>query len=117
MPCGIGTEFLLQPPSTVERLNQCPPGLTCRAEGEYFSQAWLQAMGDAGPLADSVILCPPDNDEGRGFLRLPGASYRSGSGDSDQRDKQAKQVQENALAWSREHGFPVSLGTCDEIIR
>jgi membrane carboxypeptidase/penicillin-binding protein PbpC len=104
-------------PPMVERRDQCPPGLTCRAEGEYFSQAWLQAMGDAGPLADSVIFCPPGHDRNQGFLKLPGSPDRIRGGDRSQMDKQARQVQENALAWSRTHGIPVSLGTCDDLVR
>ncbi len=41
-------------PDGVVKLDLCPPKMTCRAGGEYFSQAWLDAAGDLGPLADSV---------------------------------------------------------------
>lgn len=33
------------PPASVEKLAQCPPGLTCPTGGEYFSRAWLRAAG------------------------------------------------------------------------
>ncbi len=46
------------PPQGVERRADCPPGLQCRGGGEYFSQKWLEAAGDAGPLADSVAKVP-----------------------------------------------------------
>ena len=41
-------------PDGVVKLDACPPKMTCREGGEYFSQAWLDAAGDLGPLADSV---------------------------------------------------------------
>ena len=50
---GEAWEFL--PPPTVERRSECPPRLTCRADGEYFSRSWIEMMGDAGPLADSIV--------------------------------------------------------------
>ena len=46
------------PPPDVEQRPDCPPGVTCRAGGEFFSRAWLEAAGEAGPLADSVELAP-----------------------------------------------------------
>jgi penicillin-binding protein 1C len=36
----------------------CPPGVTCRQGGEFFSLSWLEAAGPPGPLADSVRLAP-----------------------------------------------------------
>ncbi len=44
------------PPAMVVQQPLCPPGVTCRQAGEYFSQAWMDQMGAAGPLADSVAL-------------------------------------------------------------
>ncbi len=46
--------WAFEPPAEVERRKECPPSVVCGAEGEYFSTAWLDAAGDAGPLADSV---------------------------------------------------------------
>ena len=46
------------PPTDVERRNECPPGLSCREGGEFFSKAWLADAGKDGPLADSVALVP-----------------------------------------------------------
>lgn len=45
-------------PSDVESRDACPPRMTCRQGGEYFSRAWLDAAGEAGPLADSVAQVP-----------------------------------------------------------
>lgn len=42
------------PPGVVQRPD-CPPGLQCRAGGEYFSHEWLTKTGTLGPLADSVV--------------------------------------------------------------
>ncbi|MEZ4859988.1 MAG: transglycosylase domain-containing protein [Caldilineaceae bacterium] len=41
-------------PATVERLPVCPPSVQCRSEGEYFTEAWLDATGRDDVLADSV---------------------------------------------------------------
>lgn len=49
-------EFI--PTSDVERVDACPPGVTCRTGGEFFTRAWLEAAGETGPLADSVVLAP-----------------------------------------------------------
>ncbi len=43
------------PPPDVEQRPECPARLACRAGGEYFSRAWLDAAGAAGPLADSFV--------------------------------------------------------------
>ncbi len=42
------------PPANVSQRQECPPGISCRSGGEFFSNAWLQATGGLGPLADSV---------------------------------------------------------------
>ena len=79
------------PPLDVELRDACPPQMKCREGGEYFSKAWLEATGEAGPLADSVVQAPsapvyaarPDSGRWtaycqtepaavRGLLRLPG---------------------------------------------
>ena len=41
------------PPGVAQR-SECPPGIVCRTGGDYFTDAWVQAAGDAGVLADSV---------------------------------------------------------------
>jgi penicillin-binding protein 1C len=46
--------WVFTPPAGVEQRPDCPPGVSCRADGEYFSTAWLQTTGAAGPLVDSV---------------------------------------------------------------
>jgi penicillin-binding protein 1C len=46
------------PPDNVERLESCPPMLTCRSGGEFFRSTWLDLMGEGGPLADSVAQLP-----------------------------------------------------------
>jgi len=42
------------PPTTVVQLPDCPPGLQCRQGGEYFTQQWVQRLGAAGVLGESV---------------------------------------------------------------
>lgn len=74
-------------PSDVELRDACPPKVTCRKGGEYFSTEWLNAAGDAGPLADSVALvqsapvyaggqwaayCRTEPGAVRALLKLPG---------------------------------------------
>jgi len=78
-------------PPDVELRDACPPQMKCRKGGEYFSKVWLEAAGEAGPLADSVAQVPsapvyawrPDSGRWtaycetepaavRGLLRLPG---------------------------------------------
>ena len=45
-------------PPDVQMRDACPPLVTCRKGGEYFSSEWLNAAGEAGPLVDSVALVP-----------------------------------------------------------
>lgn len=52
------TAWVFTPPATVVQEAVCPPNVSCRADGEYFSTAWLARMGTAGPLADSVTNVP-----------------------------------------------------------
>jgi hypothetical protein len=80
------------PPANVVQWPDCPPGVSCRRGGEYFSTAWLQATGEWGPLADSVEwvktapvyaqqgengqrvgFCTLDEAAERAVLRMPGA--------------------------------------------
>jgi len=50
--------WAFDPPDDVAQLPDCPPRLRCREGGEYFSQAWLDKGGDAGPLFDSYSTEP-----------------------------------------------------------
>ncbi|MBV7336811.1 transglycosylase domain-containing protein [Chloroflexi bacterium TSY] len=43
------------PPPDVEKHAECRGSLPCRKEGEYFTLDWLNALGDAGPLGDTVL--------------------------------------------------------------
>lgn len=73
------------PPPTVVQRPDCPPGVTCRDGGEYFSQAWVQATGSAGVLADSVEVAKTapvyvqQGDRGRlvGFCGVETAAERN----------------------------------------
>ncbi len=79
------------PPADVQQLVECPPGVSCRENGEYFSDAWLELAGENGPIADSIAPMPTapvyvDSGEGgvwtaycetepaleRALLKLPG---------------------------------------------
>jgi penicillin-binding protein 1C len=85
------TTWQFSPPLDVELRDACPPQMRCRQGGEYFSKAWLDAAGEAGPLADTVAQVPsapvyalrPDSGRWtaycqtepaavRGLLKLPG---------------------------------------------
>lgn len=74
-------------PPDVQLRDACPPNVTCRKGGEYFSSEWLNAAGDAGPLADTVepvpsapvygngrwtAYCTTEPAAVRALLKLPG---------------------------------------------
>ncbi len=67
----------------VELGEECPPGLTCRREGgELFAKAWLDAAGEAGPLADSVVRmasAPVYADRGEGGRLIGYCGYEQGA--------------------------------------
>lgn len=67
----------------VELREECPPGLTCRREsGELFSKAWLEAAGEAGPLADTVVRvasAPVYADRGEGGRLVGYCGYEQGA--------------------------------------
>ena len=43
------------PDGIIKRQVSCPKNIGCRAEGEYFSAAWTQKMGEAHLLEDSMV--------------------------------------------------------------
>lgn len=43
------------PPSVTKHFVECPKNVGCRVDGEVFSQAWRQKMGEAHLLEDSVV--------------------------------------------------------------
>lgn len=119
----------LAAPFDMERRPDCPPGLSCREGGEYFSRDWLDATGVAGPLADSVAAVPTAPvyvDQGQGpqwtaycqvepaavrtLLRLPGPLGLAAA-PADQ--PAMTQAQLPAIAWSLRHPTAVNLGPCD----
>lgn len=123
-------QWAFTPPPTVERRPDCPPGLVCRQGGEYFSRAWLEAVGEKGPLADSVEQVPSapvyvDRGEGphwtaycrtepaatRTLLRLPAGLGLARTDDEEARHRERL----HAIAWVLEHPTPVNLGPCDEL--
>jgi hypothetical protein len=74
------------PPDDVEQRPDCPPGVSCRTGGEYFTAAWLRLSGEPGPLADSMertSSAPVYMQQGDGatqhvgFCQLDGAAERS----------------------------------------
>ena len=48
-------EWAFLPPPDVTLIDACPPNVTCRAGGEFFSAAWLERVAPDNPLADSVV--------------------------------------------------------------
>lgn len=73
------------PPAGVLQGDLCPPGVVCRAGGEWFRTAWLEAQGEAGPLADSTVRAPAapvysrqgDQTRPAGFCGMEGAAERT----------------------------------------
>ncbi len=111
----------------------CPPGLTCRAGGDYFSRAWLDATGADGPLADSVALAPTapvyvDRGQGaqwaaycqvepavlRPLLRLPDGLGLSVPGSNEARARLARE-REQAMAWALRNPTAINLGPCETL--
>ncbi len=123
----------------------CPPGLTCRPNGELFSQAWLERMGEAGPLADSVVEIPSapvylQTAEGarltgfcgypqgatRRLLRLPDSlgqtevTLQDGPSTPEAAPaptEEQRYERVGALRWAMERNVPVYLGPCQELER
>lgn len=133
---GDPAAWQFQPPADMAQRNgpgglACPPGLFCRAGGEFYSRAWLEATGDAGPLADSVALAPTapvyvERGQGaqwaaycqvepavlRPLLRLPagiGLSIPAGREASER----VQREREQAMAWALRTPTAINLGPCD----
>lgn len=122
------------PPTDMERRTDCPPGVTCREGGEYFSREWLDAAGEAGPLADSVGLAPTapvyaDRGQGaqwtaycqvepaalRPLLRLPGDLGLPQPNQPPTPAEPPTQDQLHAIGWSLRHPTAVNLGPCERL--
>jgi penicillin-binding protein 1C len=129
------------PPQGVEQRAECPPSLNCREGGELFTSEWLEATGEAGPLADSVqkiATAPVYVNRGEGnvwtayceitpavervLLRLPGELGLPGTVISGTAGLPASEPgrgsgldELHALAWSLHHPTPVNLGPCDTL--
>ena len=136
---AAGWEFV--PPADVERRNECPPGLTCREGGEFFSKAWLSAAGKDGPLADSVALVPTApvyvkrGDQGkwaaycevqpaaqRTLLRLPDGKLGFEKAEEKAQAKVEVKAEQpigleaqHVIAWALRHPTSVDLGPCDKL--
>lgn len=130
------------PPAGLERSENCPPTTSCRTGGEYFRTTWLDAQGEAGPLADSVgkIASAPvyaqqgDQTHLAGFcglaegaqrtmLLLPGMGSEAATPLDQFFEVSATAVQsptltvaqQHVLAWAVRRGAPVYLGACDRL--
>ncbi len=134
---AAGWEFV--PPPDVELRPDCPPGLTCREGGEYYTKEWLAAAGEAGPLADSVgnmptapvyadrggmtwtAYCEVEPAAVRTVLKLPGelglpapGGVFTGTAATKITDQIAKE-QLHVMAWSLRHSLAINLGPCDTL--
>ena len=117
----------------VERRSECPPAVTCREGGEYFSKAWLAAAGKGGPLADSVVtaatapvyvnrggqsswaaFCEALPAAVRTLLRLPGEQLGFPKTPAPAAVQPGLEAQ-HALAWALRHPLAVDLGPCDKL--
>lgn len=129
--------WAFQPPSAVEQRPDCPPGLACRKGGEYFSRAWLDAAGEAGPLADSVAPVPsapvyaalPDAGRWTAYCRTEPAAVRplltlpdrlglptTETGEEPVGfDPKTEEERLRAIAWSLRRPTAVDLGPCDAL--
>jgi len=53
---GDPAQWELKPPASVlKRQAVCPKNIGCRADGEYYSQAWAQKMGEGHLQEDSLV--------------------------------------------------------------
>jgi hypothetical protein len=133
-----GWEFT--PPDEVELWPDCPPGVDCRAGGEYYTRAWLDAAGELGPLADSVenvpsapvyadrggglawaAYCQVEPAATRALLRLPGELGLPTAGDEAEVSNASPGRTEpealHVIAWSLRHPSPINLGPCEQVSR
>ncbi|MFN8440762.1 MAG: transglycosylase domain-containing protein [Caldilineaceae bacterium] len=71
-------------PEGVELRTECPVGVSCRRNGEYFNRRWIDKAGANGPLADSVEFAPSapvfvqqgDQTRRAGYCLLPNGAVR-----------------------------------------
>ncbi|MCC9075816.1 transglycosylase domain-containing protein [Litorilinea aerophila] len=136
--------WTFQPPPDVVQLPDCPPGMACRQGGEYFSRAWLELVGEEGPLADSVervpaapiyvqqggetrlaAFCRLEGALERTLLRMPGtlpgqdaedgSGWLAVEGQEGSGAASMRQEQLQVVAWALRQGAPVNLGPCDRL--
>lgn len=117
------------PPGSLQLLFDCPPHLACHPEGEYFTYEWLEQMGDAGPIADSIVYCG-----GAAVLRLPkmlrlpgqesagenqsAAQDQSAESPGPTSEELAQEAVEEAIRWAQQNGIQVPDGNCvDPLVR
>ena len=67
-------EWQFTPPPDVTVIDVCPPGVTCREGGEYFSADWLARTPPGNPIADTVVtevVVPVHQNAAGGFYCTP----------------------------------------------
>ena len=74
-------DWQFQPVGDVQQRGDCPPGVQCRSGGEFYTRAWLEAVGAGGPLVDSLARRPgaPVYVEREGQSRLVGYCSQEGA--------------------------------------
>ena len=136
---GLGDDpvaWQFVPPADTELRDECPPGATCREGGEYFSRKWLDAAGEAGPLADSVVEATsapvyaalPEGGRWTAYCRVEPAAVRPllklpdhlGLPDptavvTGTESANLSLDALHAIGWSLRHPTPVDLGSCDAL--
>jgi penicillin-binding protein 1C len=144
MPQDPAAWEFVPPPATLSRIDQCPPGVACRNDGEYLRASWLETWREQGALSDSVVQVPSapvytrrgdqavlsgycglESAATRTMLRLPGTGSLELSPDLDatqlisvtsaESAAALSSEQLQAMAWAVRKGAPVYLGPCDRL--
>jgi penicillin-binding protein 1C len=129
------------PPPDVELRAECPPGVTCRAGGEYYSLTWLASAGEAGPLADTTVqvasapvaapgggrwtaYCRTEPAVARTLLKLPGVfglpqagGPAADAGAPAGQGRASPQEIREVVNWVMRYPAAVDLGPCDQLAR
>lgn len=128
------------PPDQVFRQAVCAPGVVCLPEGEWFRADWLEAQGEDGPLADSVVraaaapvyaqqgdaarlagYCGMEGAAERAMLALPGLELPQAAAEllaffgAALEEAPPSLEQQQVRAWALRHGAPLYLGACDTL--